>query len=311
MVLGTLHGMLMFPQDLTNDQIKTILAQLEQALYSHQIWYNDLVRAMVCNLPFDPKNIAAKPHEKCRFGCWYYSDAPKALKLDTYPNFVVIGKTHQEMHRSLKKLLQTIDDNKKISPEIYDDFNQLLNQFKIEMNALKYELETLFSSRDSLTMAQSKSGISPALQEQQISLKAAVQTTCVAMLDIDFFKKVNDRYGHLVGDKVLKAISHYLIDHLRLDDQLFRYGGEEFVIIMQKISLFQAEKILNRLREGIAALPIDIGKKNPIYIKVSIGVALLDINAPTDNSIDHADKAMYAAKKAGRNTVKIWDEKIN
>ena len=162
-------------------------------------------------------------------------------------------------------------------------------------------------NHDSLTGAITRFGILPTLRDQQELVKRHVQLSCIAMMDLDNFKAVNDLHVHYAGDRVLAASVHYLIKHLRPYDKVFRYGGEEFLLSMPSTDLAPCYDRVNELREGIATLEIDIGEKEPIHISASFGLTLLDPDIPAETSIDRTDKALYAAKSAGRNCVRIWD----
>ena len=127
------------------------------------------------------------------------------------------------------------------------------------------------------------------------------------MIDLDNFKAINDLYGHHAGDKVLAESVRYLIRHLRPYDKVFRYGGEEFLLCLPYTDFTPGLERVQELGEGIAALPIDIGTEKPIHISASFGLTQLDPDVPVEESIDRADKAMYAAKAAGRNCVRTWE----
>lgn len=127
------------------------------------------------------------------------------------------------------------------------------------------------------------------------------------MMDLDRFKATNDLYGHAAGDRVLAETAKYLITHLRPYDKVFRYGGEEFLLCLPYIELAHGYDRVQSLSEGLAALEIDIGQGEPIRTSASFGVTLLDPAVPVEVAIDRADKAMYAAKAAGRNCVRVWE----
>jgi diguanylate cyclase (GGDEF)-like protein len=126
----------------------------------------------------------------------------------------------------------------------------------------------------------------------------------MAMIDIDFFKKINDTYGHAVGDEVLKAVSALFRDSIRSTDLAARYGGEEFAVMMPETSLDDAITFAEKIRAMIEAAPIET-QAGPVHATVSIGVASVPytrVKGPKD-LIVAADKALYRAKKAGRNQV--------
>ncbi len=123
------------------------------------------------------------------------------------------------------------------------------------------------------------------------------------MIDIDHFKNVNDNYGHIAGDKVLKQLSSILKESVRNADIAGRLGGEEFGIILPKSSLDKAKKVAERLRKNIENNTFKYDKAN-ISITISIGIAAYKkTNINMDNLIHEADLALYEAKKIGRNCV--------
>lgn len=294
--------------DLTRDELQGMLNQLEQARFNHQQWYANLVRALACQLPPDRNDISPHAHEVCRFGHWYYSRIPE--KLHDFSGFVALGKAHRIMHERAAKLMMEAKEGKPVSTFDFDNFANSLDRMRLEISALERELENVLYNHDSLTGAITKVGILPALREQKELVKRKLPSCCIVIVDLDHFKDVNDTYGHLAGDCVLTASVHYIIEHLRPYDKVFRYGGEEFLLLMQHTDLVACYDMMERLRVGLASIPIDCNGKTPIHITASFGVALLDPDAPVETSIDRADKAMYAAKAAGRNCVRIWEGAI-
>ncbi|MBY8949245.1 diguanylate cyclase [Pseudomonas sp. SH10-3B] len=124
----------------------------------------------------------------------------------------------------------------------------------------------------------------------------------LAMLDLDHFKRINDGYGHLAGDKVLKIIANVLRKRLRTSDFIARFGGEEFVLLMPDSSLSDALAVGEVLRAAIAACPFHF-KGEPVTITVSMGVAQFLPGERSELALKRADEALYRAKAAGRNQV--------
>jgi diguanylate cyclase (GGDEF)-like protein len=123
------------------------------------------------------------------------------------------------------------------------------------------------------------------------------------MIDIDHFKELNDRYGHLVGDSVLRELARILREGVRETDTIARYGGEEFAIVMTDTHLDGAAHKAEILRQKVQAQEFP-GGPGPIHCTISIGVAAYVTGFPHD-LIKAADKALYQAKNAGRNTVVV------
>jgi len=129
------------------------------------------------------------------------------------------------------------------------------------------------------------------------------------MLDIDHFKRVNDTYGHMAGDAVLKGLSELLGRQARAIDRVCRYGGEEITVILPEIDPEIAAKVAERLRAAVEAQPFDVNADAPLRITVSIGVASFPAHADSVQTlVAAADAAMYAAKAGGRNRVVRYEQ---
>ena len=126
--------------------------------------------------------------------------------------------------------------------------------------------------------------------------------TCIALLDIDFFKQVNDRHGHAVGDAVLRTFAHAARGELREADMLARWGGEEFLLLLPDTERGEAMQVLGRIAERVAAVGIDELHLD-LPVTFSAGVAARQGIEPFAETISRADKAMYLAKSTGRNRI--------
>ena len=126
------------------------------------------------------------------------------------------------------------------------------------------------------------------------------------MIDIDFFKKVNDKYGHFVGDEVLKMLTKNINDNIRNSDILARMGGEEFVVLLNETNEEEALEIAQKIRKIIENSNLEY---NDINVQVTISIGLSMLNHEKDNEIDEilirADEALYISKNSGRNKVSI------
>jgi diguanylate cyclase (GGDEF)-like protein/PAS domain S-box-containing protein len=131
-------------------------------------------------------------------------------------------------------------------------------------------------------------------------------TLSLFMIDIDYFKSINDNYGHQTGDTVLQNFAKILSDSIRKSDYAARYGGEEFVVVLPETPLLKAEELAERLRKQIEDTHFSINNNEDINLTVSIGISTFPEHAETSHELlEIADAAMYAAKAAGRNYVKI------
>ena len=126
------------------------------------------------------------------------------------------------------------------------------------------------------------------------------------MMDLDGFKTLNDKYGHQAGDLVLVAVARSVMSHLRPYDEFFRYGGDEFLVVTPATDQETGYGAVERLREQIASMDFDVGDGRSVQVTASFGVTVLDAEATVEESIGRADRALYAAKAAGRNQSRIW-----
>jgi len=218
--------------NITRDEMQTVLAQLEQALYNHVQWHNALVRTFACRLPADKHNTSPKAYKECLFGQWYYNDSPK--KLQDHPGFTAIGEAHRHMHQLTANLLLALDAGRPIETHDYDSFANAMERLRLEIASLKHEVEISLYTHDPLTGAINRADMLPMLRELHEMVKRQSEACSIAMMDLDLFKKINDKFGHPAGDRVLITLVQYISERLRPYDKLFRYGGEEFLICMQQ-----------------------------------------------------------------------------
>ena len=160
---------------------------------------------------------------------------------------------------------------------------------------------------DGLTGLRSRRYFEQALSTQGIRSARYGSPVSVLLLDIDHFKSVNDTYGHNGGDRVLVEVTHRLSELVRPGDVVARYGGEEFAVLLPDTSPEQARDVAERVRRGISSAPIAVGNSHLLTVTVSVGVADMPAAASTDELVLAADRALYAAKNAGRNRVACAD----
>lgn len=156
------------------------------------------------------------------------------------------------------------------------------------------------STIDSLTNIPNRLAYEKRVEEELHRWHRFSQPTCIAVWDVDHFKRINDTYGHRAGDRVLRAVAECFADRIRSTDFVARYGGEEFVMILPGTQLDDATQFSNRMRAAIAEIGFHF-RGTPVSITVSSGVTAFRTEDSVGAAFDRADKAMYRAKEAGRN----------
>ncbi|WP_455210654.1 GGDEF domain-containing protein, partial [Kaarinaea lacus] len=210
-------------------------------------------------------------------------------------------------------LLATGNFNEKTMVHSSDELGQLahnINEMALSLDHMYRELNNQ-ARTDQLTGILNRLSMEEILQHELASALRNDHALSIAVFDLDHFKTVNDRYGHPVGDKVLQAVTNTVLQSIRRCDYFFRYGGEEFLLLLPHTDTSVAIKVLDRCRKAIEAqnLVIDSYK---IPITASFGLAgYPDEEADMEALIRKADEALYAAKNSGRNRIVDYSSVIN
>lgn len=169
------------------------------------------------------------------------------------------------------------------------------------------------ATMDALTGLNNRRQFEVRLKEEYSSANRQNTPLCAIMIDIDFFKKFNDTYGHAIGDTVLRTTANVIKEQLREYDIPSRYGGEEFCILLPQTNIDEAKIVAERLRTSVENKKIEIQtNKNEqikhISVTISVGLAQLDIKDMADDLYMKADRALYEAKEQGRNRVVVYEK---
>jgi diguanylate cyclase (GGDEF)-like protein len=172
---------------------------------------------------------------------------------------------------------------------VFDNYSKTNNQL------------TLLASSDPLTLSGNRRSLDIKLEKILVHQKRAYSNVSLLLLDVDNFKKINDNYGHAIGDKVLVELVALIQKHSRSLDDLYRYGGEEFILLPLNVNLAEAKRVAEKLCALIAASTF----ADNIAVTVSIGVAKYRADETAEAWISRADAALYLAKDSGRNCVVV------
>jgi diguanylate cyclase (GGDEF)-like protein len=290
-------------------RLQQMLDELHQAARDHEAWQGKLLRNIVCRVPPGDDHLDPDGHRHCHFGQWYYGARQDELRVQ--PAFAAIEAEHLRLHRLAARVLHEAAASEPVSTQDYDELLAASARLRYEIDTLRHDLETALRNRDALTGVYGRIEILPALREALELERRGVQQSCVVFMDLDRFKEVNDRCGHLVGDQVLAGAARYVGTHLRSYDRLFRYGGDEFLILLPGVHIEGAHRLIDRLRAGLASAELAHTEDGePLRITASFGVTPLEPDVVAEESIDRADKALLLAKSAGRNRVMRWDPTV-
>ena len=291
---------------ITSKKLRAIVKELEEAVIEHRCWLYDWHRSLIFHLPVNEMCFTEHAYRLCHFGRWYYSQPSEVFGI--LPEFATIDWHHRRLHESAFAMAEKIRCGLAISLEDYENlidkewtFTKAVVEFKEEL------LKTLFDF-DPLTDILNRQAFVRILRREYARLFRTAESCCICMVDLDEFKAVNDTYGHQAGDKVLHIAARHLRRNLRPYDSICRYGGEEFLICLPNTTLQTAKNIMNRLRDGLASLKIDLDTGEDLNVTASFGISKITTDETVEENVARADEAMYAAKQAGRNRVVVYEE---
>ena len=218
--------------------------------------------------------------------------------------------------RHLTWLLQSLAQDNYIEADPYmGDFSVTFNDLNTALSKKSRELAALIEEYKRLSYVDTLTGLpnrraffETAIREIQVASRTG-RHTCLIMADVDFFKNVNDQYGHKCGDFVLQTLGRRFQESLRMEDMCSRFGGEEFLILLRETKMEKALEIAERLRLACATRPVNVGEHS-IFVSASFGIAEVTREIMATNptpqaileaTIQLADQALYQAKETGRN----------
>lgn len=272
---------------------------------SHLEWIAQFVQAVATR---QPEDMPEKNPACCKFGLWLNDDGARLIRDRSHTAQLI--KLHQALHHVVSEVA-SIMGRQNASGPIY----ALLKKAETYSLELGNEISLLNNivimsvyNKDPLTGFLNRRFLDRVLINQMEIAKATESVFCIIMFDIDHFKKLNDSYGHQAGDRALEHIAQLVRNRLRQSDLIFRYGGEEFLLVAPSTSHNQAHALAEKLRLCIADNPLP--GETAIPISASFGVteicpssyAVVDTRLVND-VIASCDGKLYAAKHNGRNRV--------
>lgn len=212
---------------------------------------------------------------------------------------------------SVQRIVDGLTADTRVMRDSVSDLQARLSESRREVDVLRNELKRAREEAvtDALTGLVNRKGLSEAMEEAIAMVTKSSEIPCLLMLDIDHFKRINDNYGHLLGDKVIQFIGKTLQSSIKGRDTAARYGGEEFAILLPETTLQGAQAVGENIRATVERGRIRrMDNKESIgAITVSVGVARYRDGESISEFIGRADKALYASKHGGRNRVTVED----
>lgn len=192
-----------------------------------------------------------------------------------------------------------------VDPAVYMAFMNAVEAYHSEGRRVELMLHQALAETDPLTGLRNRRGMMRDLRREWMRAGRNAEPCCVALVDLDHFKEVNDTHGHLTGDRVLAEAAAFFLRRLRSYDQVFRFGGEEFLFCLPHTDIPRARRILDRLRLLMARFPQSGEDARRFFVTISIGIAAMVPRIPPETAVARADHALYLSKEGGRNRVSV------
>ncbi len=283
-----------------------VLRSIDAAIDENAEWLQKWHRAIICGEEPDQRVVSEYAQYLSQFGSWM--DLNKDRGLLDQSAFRELSRLHEDMHQFGRFLALKSAQGKQIPPVEYDAFSEKVQHFNAQARRIREAFRKAQSELDPLTGLHNRQIMMAVLERER---ERAVRTDagcCIVLADIDHFKSVNDTHGHAAGDFVLRTVAGRFLAKLRPYDEIFRYGGEEFLVCLPDADLQAASEIVERLRLSVAELPVTLADDTKLPLTVSFGLCLVDVKTALKQTIEYADQALYAAKHGGRNQLQIWSE---
>lgn len=277
------------------------IRQLDEAAQAHVAWSQRVLRCAVLRTSPGEDVLAEDAHDRCTFGGWFQQCRERFDALDVEAA-LHLDEQHRLMHDAVRAICKGTLEGVTVDASVVDDFEQSQTSVLADLTFLKTQFQARSARLDALTGLPLRYGLEEEFDHCLAQTKRRGELTVVVMLDVDHFKRVNDEHGHTAGDLALQHIARLLISRCRSGELLFRYGGEEFLALLQAKDREAARQGAERLLQALRDIPLTLPNGHVLDLRASAGLAVADTGESLADIVSRVDHALYAAKAAGRDT---------
>lgn len=277
--------------------IDSHLIALNQAIKSHYEWSGQLLQLSLLGGEPDQAILHPQAHKSCLFSHWIHEQL--AIPQPGSEHISRIHYAHTIMHDRARDMLHGII-NKTVSATLLNNYLHAQQLFIKSIDDYKEYLFVYRNHHDTLTGLPLRHLLYSDFELMRMRNLRAKKKIFILLLDIDRFKSINDSWGHNAGDDVLKSIAGIFRDGARRHEHVYRFGGEEFVMLIETNSQDEAMRAATRMCQYLENHPVSVGTDN-IVVTMTGGLAEVLASESLHDAIGRADKAMYHGKNTGRN----------
>ena len=288
-------------------EVEDFVSELDAAVENHLEWTRRVLRCAVSRASPGDDVLAPDAHCRCRFGRWVASQSERFKQVDEAATLRILDH-HERMHAAIRRLCSSIVAGGTGSTSDLDQFESTQSKLVDDLARFKTKLLEHGARRDFLTGLPLRYGLEAEYDRFRFSARRFGKKVALILIDIDHFKRINDTYGHGVGDLALKHAAEILKRQARRGEPIFRFGGEEFLQLAMVDTAIDAEGAATRLLQAFRDTPMQVSEKELLGVRVSAGLALAEHDEDMGEAVARADRALYSAKGAGRNCCR-WAER--
>lgn len=277
-------------------RLESLIAGIDDGIQAHLAWNQRLMRCALLHESPGDDMLQSDAHRRCIFGRWFLTEREALARLDAAAT-ADVERFHEAMHEAVRALCAASAQGQAATLQAFQAYEAGQTGMIDQLNRLRQKLAESVLQHDALTGLPLRHGLHYAFD---LRLRDAARNDVplyLAMVDVDHFKDVNDRWGHAVGDVALQHLARLMSDCLRGNDILVRYGGEEFLFLLLGEG---APAVMHRLLHEVRTHPLPLQDGTPLRMTVTAGLTQVTGADTLSSAVDRADFAMLRGKQGGR-----------
>lgn len=286
------------------------VAEIDEAAQWHMAWTRLVLRCAVLRSHPGDDVLSGDAHHCCRFDRWLESHRERLARLDA-ATVRRLDRNHRQMHEAARRICGRILAGDPGEPSDLDNFEHAQAGVVAALALLKNAYLAHSARIDALTGLPLRHGLEEEFARCHAQARRHGESLVVMMLDLDRFKDVNDLHGHAVGDLALRHAATLLKHHCRAGEPVIRFGGEEFLALLQAAGRDAAQRAVQRILQALRDSPLSLPGGVDVSLRASAGLAEVCDGESMADAIARADRALYDAKSAGRDTWRWADRRTD